>query len=476
MKQAQHRRLLLMAATALLLGAVYLALINQAPSRPAAPQLVFSTREPTDIDRLTVKNAQGGYEISYQAEEGGYALGTVPPELIDMDRFIALMLSQAQLAANTKLTEPASDLSTYGLDQPAASCELLFSDGSQLAYHLGSKERVSGDYYLRVEGQEGVFTYPKEAALTLLSGQTGLLSLQVTPPLTLSSPLSQIKDVRFSGKGIKEPLSIYAVLGGNAHIRQQALTFGAATHLVQGRGLHELDQQGGIRVLGSLLDIRAIQVLGINLTKAQITGYGFDQPDYKAEFHLAGRSQQPEAMTLALVDAGNDSFYAHVMGRPVVYLINRPAFCDLRYEDLILRYFASPMLVDITGISIRSPEKSYQITYEKTLQGEAQAKVNGQRVDLETFYAFYRLVTSAAADGGLIDGVAEDLQPALSITYHYKSPGKADDVLVFTASSVRRMAVSVNGITELDIRESFVSRLLTACENLLAGQPIEEVW
>ena len=64
----------------------------------------------------------------------------------------------------------------------------------------------------------------------------------------------------------------------------------------------------------------------------------------------------------------------------------------------------------------------------------------------------------------------------LEIAYHYKSDGRADDLLRFYPGTVRRLMVEVNGVAELDIRESFMRRLLEACENLMAGLPIEEVW
>lgn len=470
------RRLLVLLLATVLSGGAFFTLLRQQGTRPQAPSLVFADKEPTELDQVKVDNQQGGFVIHYQAQEGGYALGEVPPELIDMDQFIALMVSQARLQAKTQVKEPLAPLSDYGLDQPLARVDLSFSDGRQLSYRLGKQETVSQDYYLQVEGQDGVYTYQKESALPLLLGETGLISRKVTPPLTLSSPLSQIKDVRFSGKHFSQALEITAVLGGSEQVRQEALTFGAATHLVKGRGLHELDQQNGIRVLGTLLDITAIKVLGYNLNQEELAAYGFLDPDLVAEFHLAGRGQASQALTLSLVAAGPDTFYAQVSGRAVVYLINRPAFYDLRYEDLILRYFASPMLVDIKGVTIQSDDKTYEITYEKTPEGKVLVQVNQQPVQTELFYAFYRLLTSAAADGGLIEQNDQAQTPALTITYHYHSPNKPADVLVFSPSSARRMAVSVNGVTELDIRESFVTRLLSACEDLLSGQTIEEVW
>ncbi|NLX82739.1 MAG: DUF4340 domain-containing protein [Clostridiales bacterium] len=476
MKPALMRCALGLLVACVILGGTFFWLQNAQTKPPPAVNLVFSTREPTHIRSLTVMNARGGFAVRYNAEEGGYAIGSLKPELIDMERFINLLVAQAALTAKSRVAEPVAELSDYGLDTPLATCELVFDDNTALRYRIGRQEAVSLDYYLQVEGQEGVFTYPEQEASALLLNEASLISTLVTPELTLSSPLSQIRDARFSGKAFSEPIGLHAVMGANEDIRLQALTFGAATHLIKGRGLHELDQLGGIRVLGSLLGIRAIAIVGYNLTETDILALGFDQPDYVAQFNLVRRNQTDLPLTLSLVRSENDTFFAWVKDRDVVYLINRPAFVDLRYEDLIMRYFASPMLVDITGLTITGGEKQYDIRFSRDAQRKASATVNKKEVDVELFYAFYRLLSSAAADGGFILGEVDTGKEALRVTYHYKNEQKPDDVLIFYPHTARRMAVEVNGVAELDIKDGFVVALLRACEQLLLGEAIEEVW
>lgn len=476
MRSAPLRRVMVLFVACVILGGVFLGLLKMEQAPETAVNLVFSRREPTNIVTLTVQNARGGFTVRYNAEEGGYTIGSLPPELIDMERFINLMVAQAALTAKSKVTEPLTDPTGYGLDEPMAQVELHFDDNTSLRYRIGKQEMVLKDYYLQVEGQEGVYTYPERDASALLLGEASLLSTLVTPELSLSSPLSQIRDARFTGKALTEPIELHAVMGAGEDIRLQALTFGAATHLIKGRGVHELDQLGGIRVLGSLLGIRAIAIAGYNITEDDLKAIGFDAPDFVAQFNVVQRGQEDLPFTLSLVQAENDTFFAWVKGRDVVFLINRPAFVDLKYEDLIMRYFASPMLVDITGVTVAGGGKEYDIRFERDAQRNASATVNGQLVDVELFYAFYRLLTSAAADGGFIHGNVDQSQEALRVTYHYKNTQKQDDVLVFYPFSARRMAVAVNGVTELDIKDGFVSALLAACERMLAGEAIEEVW
>lgn len=470
------KRLAFMLFTCMLLLGIFLWLLGQDTPKKASRSLVIFSREPTDIQRLSIQNQKGGFTIRYQKNPDGYVLDDVPPELLDMDRFISLMVSQAALTAKSALPDPLPSPAAYGLDSPLAEIRLEFQDGSQFNYRLGQQETVSGDYYLQVDGCDVLYTYPGESAQALLSGTRDMFSMLVTPELTVSSPLSAIRDAVFSGKRLREPIAIHGVMGGKESLRTQALTFGAATHLVQEKGLHQLDQLNGIRILGSLLGIKAVRVMGYNLSGDEIKAYGFHTPDMQADFTLAKRNAPDEALSLSLVQAGEDLFYAWVKGRGVVYQINRPAFFDISYQDLIMRYFAAPMLMDITGLTVQSKGSAYEITFYRDEQQQAHAAVNGQAVDPDLFYAFYRLVTSAAADGKMLEDISPGDAPVVKLIYHYKSPEKPDDELVFYPHSPRRLAVAVNGVIEQDIRESFVVRLLEACENLLADKEIEEVW
>lgn len=282
---------ILIAVFALLSGALaglFFHLTGQ--ERPAeTDSLSFSQREPTSIERITVRNGKGEYAVWYDSENGGYVIGDVPADLADMDRFIQFMVDCASLSAQTRVSGDDGAPEAFGLDKPTAECAITYDDGEELRLTIGSREEVSGDYYLRVEGKPGVYTYAKQPAETLLAGQETFLSRLVTPRLTVSSPLSAVRDARFSGKRLPAPIEIRAVMGRDDAVRRDALSFGAATHLVKSAGTHELDQAGGIRVLGSLLGIEAVGIEGYNLSGEEMDAYGFSRPGHAGGFRPLGR-------------------------------------------------------------------------------------------------------------------------------------------------------------------------------------------
>ena len=80
-------------------------------------------------------------------------------------------------------------------------------------------------------------------------------------------------------------------------------------------------------------------------------------------------------------------------------------------------------------------------------------------MDVELFYSFYRLVTSAASDGLYLPDAAASGNPLMTITYTYLDPAKAPDVMTLYAGGTRRVNVDVNGVIEFDMRASFVDAM-----------------
>ena len=432
-------------------------------------EVLFSAYAPTDIERLTVENARGSFEVYREGD--GYVVDDIPSEYIDLEDFVAFMTRMGAISALKRVSEGPEDDALYGLDAPLSAGWIRYLDGTVLTLELGAQDMVSNHYYLRVNGERPVYLLSKEVAEGLLAYKTDYMDRTVTPKLTVTSPLSAIRDVIFSGDRLKKPIAIRSVKGGGEEVRLAAISFGAVTHLVEGKGLYELDQTYGIEILGSILDMVAREVVDYNVTDRQFTEYGFDNSSMNVWFVM----NDGEEYLLRLVDT-NSGMLAHISSKNVIYHIDRPAFADVQYDRLILRWFLSPLLLEMSGMTVEFSDKRCEIRYRRISNSEQYATVNGRDVGIDHFQAFYRLITSAAADGSYFPDAEPLGEAVLTITYHYSNAAKADDVLRLYPGSARRFLVEVNGICEFDIRESFYTRVREGILNLEAGQPIEENW
>jgi hypothetical protein len=469
-------RLICIAAAALLLLVLIFARLITMDRLPAVTAVVFESREPTDIDRVTAENANGGFLVAYNKDLGGYDVDDIPADLVDMDAFINLLTRSGAVSALTRLQANSGNLANYGLESAQASIAIAYADGTTFSFSIGNREPISGDYYMRVNADPSLYLFAAENAQVFLASKETYISHEVTPELAVSSPLTAVKDVTFTGTALPEPITIQSVGAGSDEVRLAAQSFGAVTHLVRGRGVHELDQTYGITVIGSLLGIKAVSVRGYSLDAQKISALGFDTPYIEAGFDLKNGTDDVTHYLLSVVKADDGTYLARVSGKDAVYVIEKPAFADIQYSKLILRWFLSPLLLDISGLTVDTGTQKLDIAYTRGSNQDQSATANGQAVDISLFQSFYRLVTSASSDGDYLPGAVVSGNPVMTITYHYKDGVKADDVISFYPGSARRLLAQVNGVTEFDIRESFITRVVEACSALMSGKPIEESW
>jgi len=459
-----------LAAIAVLTAA--LIIVNNITVNKESGVTVFVNKNPEDIQTLNVTNGYGTYEIT--SEEDGYVFDDMPANIVDTEGFYELMNHSCAFGALRTVEENAADLSVYGLDTPSAIVKVTYTDGKEFTLTLGSKERVSGNYYGMVNDDGNVYLFASEDVLYFLISKESYILTTVTPELQVSSPLSAVLDVTFSGTALEKPITIKAVTSEEGEVALAAKSFGPATHIVTLKGTYELDQTYGIEILGSLLGIQATAVVGYNVTDEDYTLLGFDNPYMQVDFSLKNGTDYIADYQLKLVLYG-EQFMASMTGSGIIFLIDPPAFVGIDYTKLCMRWFLAPLRSDLESLTVEFDGQKYVFT-SGTENKEIWAKVNGKEMDPELFFSFYRLVTSAAADGKYLENTTNSGEPLMTITYKYADGTKEPDVMKLYSGSVRRVNVDINGITEFDMKESFVDAMKQACYNAVQGLPIEENW
>ncbi len=457
----------------LALGAAYVVLVLN-PVSSSGSVVVFVEKEPTDVQSVEVTNSYGDYVVS--AEDEGYVVSDIPAGIINVEGFYEFMYHGCAFGALKRVDANPRDLSNYGLDAPQATIHVTFRDKSEFSMQIGAQEVVSGNYYGQVTGDKAVYLFSSEDMVYFLCRKEAYISLQVTPALAVSSPLSAITDITFSGAALANPITVEAVRDSNPSATLDAKSFGPATHIVRLKGTYELDQTYGIEILGSVLNIQALDVIGYNLTSTDLSKIGFDNPDMVVDFGLKNGTEDVVIYRLLLVKLNDTKYLITVDGSQVVYVVDKPSFVDIDYTKLMLRWFLSPLRLDLKSLSVAFDGQTYLYESGKKDDGTQYARVNGKDMDIDLFYSFYRLVTSAASDGLYLTDATASGNPLMTITYTYLDSTKAPDVMSLYAGSTRRVNVDINGIIEFDMRASFVDAIKMACLHTISGEAIEENW
>ena len=475
MRQKLVKLLLISMSVTAVLAVVLAILLNRKPE-VISEGTTFADHPATLVDSVVIQNNSGKYQIS--AKDGGFVLDDVPATLVDVEKFTGLLTYCGEIYAYQTAAVKPRDLAQFGLDNPSATAVISYLDGSGVSLSVGDQEPVSKDYYVSVEGEnQNVYLMKADRVTGFLNPKTEYISHLVTPRSGVSSPLSALRDVTFSGGPLPHPVTIESTAGENDDARLRSLSFGTATHIVRSTGIYELDQTYGVEILGSLLGIEAADIAGYNLTDEQIAAYGFDDPYMQVDFELKNAGEV-SLFSLKIVPKEEDLFYACLDGQQIVYVIPRLPFMDISYEKLFLRWFLSPLIMDLTGMRVETPTAVYNFLIDATDPKNPSIQLNGSPIETERFRSFYRLAVSAANDGvylGQVDGL-QDQETLLTMTYFYKDAKKEPDVMELKSGATRRVYVSINGNCEFQMKDLFVTRVIEACDKLINGGEIEESW
>lgn len=437
--------------------------------------IVFLAVEPIDVESVKINNDTGSY--SYEYVEDGYVLDDIPGKIVDMEKFINFMTNASNLSALRQISEDSSD-TRYGTNNPIATAEIKLFDGRTETLLVGNQESISGDYYGKIKDKEGIYLFANSVVSPFLMPKTQIVSYYATPQLAITSPLSAIHDITFTGGNLAAPITMYSTTNANEEILLEAMSFGTATHIVKGEGVYQLDQTYGVAVLGSLFGVEAEEVVGYNLTNEEIEEFGFNDPWMTIEYDMInGVNAEIEHCLLKIMPTEENKFFIFREGTDTVYLINREPFIDLQYDKLILRWLLAPLLMDLSSVSIDSAEGSYTFEIDNTDPRNPIIINNGKEQDVDLFRSFYRLITSAAHDGNYLGSREKPTEPpVLRVTYTYADSKKTPDVMELYPGDTRRNNVFVNNVGEFAMKDIFAERVIAGCNNLIAGQTIEENW
>jgi hypothetical protein len=320
--------------------------------------LIIRDGDPTDIVYLGIQNSHGFFEIRSSGE--GYEVHDIPAPLVDYSRFVKLMTDCASLRAkkiavenprlgmgNSKGSEIIVDsdsldaldaldaldtldalgdlndlddqdaldvldafddlddlnaLAVFGLDNPVSTVHVQYKSGPDMTLNIGCVEPISENVYFMVMGKNPIYLMDAATAANFTCAPKDYVSRRVTDDPGLASPLGSITSVSFAGGGLDRPVNIVSVMNGGEGLRRKALSYGAASHLVNvGDDTFKLDETYGYEILGALMNIKAVDIEAYNCSDAQLEYMGFYAPWMTVDISVAngvGVGNAPGQMAL----------------------------------------------------------------------------------------------------------------------------------------------------------------------------------
>ncbi len=430
---------------------------------------------PENVIEIKVNNMGGSYTMNRQGESA--FIGEISDSILNVE-YVTMLIDECSNIAYEELVEAQpDDLSLYGLDNPLSTVDISYADTTSLTLLFGDEEIVSGGRYAKLADSPEVYLFAGGRTVRFMGGQEQFIDYIIVPPNQTPDLLGIVGDVTISGTQLPQAVTIKAVDSTDSELMTQALSFGAVTHMITSPGLYEVDPSYLTKFAESLLGLISEGIVDYNCTDEELAQYGFDTPLLEIEFDVREATDAPyERSVIKLSQLPDGSPIVTVDDEGVVYkILDGLDFTDVSYDKLILRWFLSPLITEISQIELSVDGKDYLYILSGDTTQDLSATCNGQTVDTAQFRQLYTLLVSAAGEGMLPERVSPpDSTPVFSLTYHYKNEQKSPDALrLYESENLRRMLVEINGQCEFEMLQDYAPAVAEAAQALLAGQSVE---
>lgn len=472
------RNILISAGVCLLLGVgawLLLAAPEPATAQENQSGLAAPERGVQEIVRVVVKNTKGEYTVVQGAE--GPVMEGFPPEFINPEYLTMLLEECASVQYQELVAEHPEDAGIYGLTAPEATVEISYGDNSALTLFIGGEEPISGGRYFQTNLSPAVMLMKAGRTVRFTMPVEKYIDFVIIPPEADVAPLNELGDIKFSGANFPEPVLLRSTLEVDEAFRLQGLSYGAFTHLIVSPGQYEGNATALSTLVDQLLGLISEKVVDYGCTPEELTDYGFHEPYLQIDFDYKNGKDAPILPYTLRVSRWEDGYIATVNDEGIVYQILDQDFLHLDYDDLILRWFVSPLISDIQALEVSIGSEMIRYELSGRDAKDLGVTVNGEPIDPALFRRYYNLITSAASSGDRLAQVpALSHQPLLTLRYCYRNGEKEDDLLEVFPHSTRKHAVRLNGVCEFTMQDTYVTAVTEATAALKAGQSFPTDW
>lgn len=511
------KSVIIAAGVLLVLGVVMMILMLTAPkdngessSSDIASAIVDDTvnitgQQTDKVLKLTVSNENGNYTFERQkrvvsstdsegkvSSEDEYYwtsadLKGVPQSDTTVRNFVNNL---AALPAQSVVEENAEDLAKYGLENPAASAEVSFEDGSVIKLNFGIQNPANTSAaYCCTEGSNTVYLVNYYSVSGAYSPINRYANLVLTDGYN-NDGSNELDYLKIRRKDIDEDVEIRFMfdVAEDAEKEDSVITT-FNTHRFVKPITAEIDITTGKSVCNAMYGMTMDACEYLEQTEENMKACGLDDPFLKMTFKYGGniRTLLLGNEIVSETEGGTESsplltnvtgYYAVLEGTPGIYSLAKDSapWYTFDISTIISRQPISPYIYTVEYVTVTLPDGEYRFD----IDGENKRFFhNGIELDGDEFKKLYQQLISSIGEEMYTEQT--DTAPDVSVRFHYKSEyfdtyGTEEDVVEFISDGGRKYIINLNGRTTFKVREIYVTRLIENVDALLNGGTVSYDW
>lgn len=397
-----------------------------------------------DVRAVALINETGSIGLLNLPE--GIAVDGADAAEYSQSKLITIVYSLSHLKAQRAFDAPEdqAEKDVYGFSEPSAQVSLLLED-TTIRLVLGRRSPVSGEHYLKVEGDPAVYMVDEETSEMMLQSVSDLRDLSMYPALTQETlkDLTQIKITNPKGEIVLQQIASDTV----------SSFYGMTSPVTAVLDWKNVDNA----VLNPLRELLPKHFVSDD---KPLSDYGLDEPEFTLELTISGNTY-----TCGFAQKNPDTWYCANLAGTLVSEIDASTaeLLQTDFMDLIGGSIYTAAAADVSLLSAKYGEK----VVELELTGESAALtgyVGDRQMDYLEVLDFYDRIDSIPA--AAVYDETEPLASAPVLTLTVSRRNGSEDILEFYPVPKRQCAVYVNGACEFTTYAAVVSDIMEAFDRL----------
>ena len=406
-------------------------------------------------DKNNVIGKEAGADLIYELV-GEPTFSVDPNQAYDLSRYCS------SIVANRLAAENVTDLSGYGLSDPACRAEIHYRNGDTEALLFGDPVPTMNDayYYLAVEGSTSVYmgyaTHYKLFTATrnerhAVPANTGMTSADNVQSLLVKRPGQETLEIA------RKPES-------DTYLNVSTIEM-----------LQPFKNDANLETAGALFEA----AVGIKLEKyagtleevAEVSGLGEDQATLVQATDKSGN-----VLRYLVGNVAEDGEHTYVcINQTDAYLAKSSTVDfvkDCTPQNVIDRFSGIVYIERVNKVTVETGSEKYELGIERTLDGENQVSqytFDGEKIDDKTFKKLYQTVIAS-----MVSRVSDDFHlegdTVLRITYDLNVDPGVYVVEFITYNDDYYAVRRADGLTLYLIKKNQVQSIADALASMRAGE------
>ena len=414
----------------------------------------------TSATRVEIKNSLDEFSFVRRLEKTYYIEGRQDMP-VSSSTILSALTYAGSVTAVTEVAKKVTDWEQYGLKEPIATVKWIKGDYSHY-FELGDIA-PSGNYYMRFNGGDTVYTYDIASA-----------NMFITARMDYYDTTLFAFDVQTDGPYITEFTIFNRKMGETLVAELQDLTaedLGLSAYVMSAPIEHNFSVEKFDAISALMGNLTSLTVFSDDVSDANLEKFGLMDPDYVFTFTNVAIKN-----TLRIgLRSDEGYYYAYAEGKPFIYIIDEDVMKILTYDVAaycdIMSYSRPYDTIDT--LTIKGGGKTYNIDIVGTADdNDLKAYINNKFVEYENFGSLYAHIISIDVSevGTKPDGVTP------IVTIEVNCLDGTTDILKYYKISELKSFFELNGEGRLIVPTAKVEQILTFSQQLYDGQEIVLDW